>query len=48
MARLTNARTGAIVVVPDEKVARLGSEWVPVQADKAPVKKAAVKQSRSK
>ena len=31
MVRLRNSATGAIVSVADEKVARLGSEWVPVE-----------------
>lgn len=40
MARLTNVHTGAVVQVRDDKV--MGSEWVPVAAEKkAPAKKAA-------
>jgi hypothetical protein len=31
MVRLRNSASGAIVSVADEKVARLGSEWVPVE-----------------
>lgn len=31
MVRLRSTATGAIVSVADEKVARLGSEWVPVE-----------------
>lgn len=46
MARLTHVTSGAIVEVPDEKVARLGSEWEPVKA-KAPAKKAAPKSDKS-
>jgi hypothetical protein len=42
MARLTHVTSGAVVEVADEKVARLGSEWEPVKAEKkAPAKKAA-------
>ena len=48
MARLTHTKSGAVVSVADEKVERLGSEWVPVKADKAPVKKAAANKSTSK
>jgi hypothetical protein len=44
MARLTHIKSGAVVEVADEKVARMGSEWEPVKA-KAPAKKAAVKRS---
>lgn len=31
MVRLRNSKTGAVVSVAEEKVARLGSEWVPVE-----------------
>lgn len=31
MVRLRHVLTGAVVSVPDEKAARLGSEWVPVE-----------------
>jgi hypothetical protein len=31
MVRLRNTASGAIVSVADEKVARLGDEWVPVE-----------------
>lgn len=42
MTRLTHVKSGAVVEVADEKVARLGSEWEPVNAEKkAPAKKAA-------
>jgi len=34
MPRLRNETTGAVVSVPDEKVARLGSGWVEVDEDK--------------
>ena len=37
MVRLRNVRTGAIVSVRDEKVARLGTEWVPADAAPEPV-----------
>jgi hypothetical protein len=37
VARLRNVKSGAIVVVPDEKAARLGGEWEPVEVP-APVK----------
>lgn len=47
MAHLRNTRTGAVVSVADEKAARLGSEWVPVdpEPDKkpAPARRAAKK-----
>ena len=32
MARLRNINSGAIVSVADEKVERLGTEWVPADA----------------
>ena len=41
MARLRNVPTGAIVSVRDEKVERLGSEWVPVETEVAPAPKVA-------
>lgn len=42
MPRLRHTKTGAIVSVSEEKVARLGSEWESVEAPKrAPAKKAA-------
>ena len=44
MPRLRNTKTGAIVSVPDEKVARMGDEWESVdkpEPKKAPAKKAA-------
>jgi len=44
MARLTHIKSGAVVEVADEKVARMGSEWEPVKA-KAPAKKAAANKS---
>lgn len=31
MVRLRNSVSGAVVSVAEEKVARLGSEWVPVE-----------------
>ena len=31
MVRLRNTASGAVVSVAEEKVARLGSEWVPVE-----------------
>jgi hypothetical protein len=34
MARLVNVKSGAIVNVADEKVARLGSEWEPAEKPK--------------
>ena len=30
MPRLKNTNSGAVVVVPEEKAARLGAEWQPV------------------
>ena len=38
MALLKHVTSGAVVRVPDEKVERLGSEWVPfeVESQKAP------------
>ena len=39
MARLRNVRSGAVVSVPDEKAARLGSEWVSADKAKAPTKR---------
>lgn len=47
MARLRHVSSGAVVSVPDEKAARLGSEWQIVAPDppKAPAKKAAPKKS---
>lgn len=43
MPRLRSTQSGAVVSVTDEKAARLGSEWEPVEkvAPKAPAKKAA-------
>ena len=42
MVRLRHATSGALVDVPDEKAARLGSEWAPVEtAAKAPARRAA-------
>lgn len=46
MARLRNVVSGAIVNVADEKVERLGSQWVPVDSD-APAKKAPAKKAAS-
>lgn len=40
MVRLRNIKSGALVEVPDEKVARLGSEWEPASATKASTAKA--------
>jgi hypothetical protein len=34
VVRLVNRNTGAIVQVADEKVARLGTEWAPVEESK--------------
>lgn len=48
MARLVNVNTGAVVQVPDEKAARLGSEWLPKQAEAAPAKKAAPRKRTAK
>ena len=31
MVRLRNTRTGVIVNIPDEKRARMGQEWEPVE-----------------
>lgn len=47
MARLRNTKSGAIVSVPDEKVARLGGEWESAEkpAPKAPAKKSASSKS---
>ncbi len=47
MPRLRNTKTGAIVSVPDEKVARLGGEWESAEgsAPKAPAKKSAPSKS---
>ena len=42
MIRLRNIQTGAVVSVPTEKAARLGSEWAPVET------KQAVRRSKSK
>jgi len=42
VARLKNVTTGAVVNVPEEKAARLGSEWEPV-VDEKPAKKPAAK-----
>lgn len=36
MPRLKNLKSGAIVSVTDEKVERMGSEWVPVDAASTP------------
>lgn len=44
VARLKNVNSGAVVSVPDEKVARLGAEWVAVE-DEKPTKPTA-KQSK--
>ena len=44
MPRLRSIKSGAIVSVADEKVARMGDEWEPVdkpEPKKAPAKKAA-------
>lgn len=42
MPRLRSIKSGAIVSVADEKVARMGGEWEPVDkpAPKVPAKKA--------
>lgn len=47
MGRLRNVKSGAVVSVTDEKAARLGAEWEPVDlpAKKAPAKKAAASKS---
>lgn len=39
--RLRNSNSGAVVNVAEDKVERLGAEWV--SADKAPAKKTAAK-----
>lgn len=45
MVRLTNVHTGAVVQVREGKV--MGSEWVPVAAEKkAPAKKVAPKSEK--
>lgn len=36
MTRLRNENSGVTVVVPEEKAARLGSEWVPVEESTPP------------
>jgi hypothetical protein len=36
MARLKNVTSGAVVEVADEKVAGLGSSWVPADGEKSP------------
>ena len=41
MPRLRNISSGAVVTVPDEKAARLGSGWEPVEPAPAPVRKPA-------
>ena len=46
MPRLKNINSGAVVSVPDEKAARMGSEWEP--ADAAPKKATAKKAASSK
>ena len=50
MPRLRNTNSGAVVSVSDEKVARMGAEWVsadkPEPAKKAPAKKADAKKSK--
>lgn len=45
MPRLRNTKTGAVVSCSDETAVRLGSEWQPVEAPKAPAKKAAPSKS---
>lgn len=45
MARIRNTKSGAVVSVSDEKAARMGGEWEPVEAPKAPAKKSASKKS---
>ena len=41
--RLRNVRSAAVVSVPDEKAARLGSEWEPVDEKKPAPKRASKK-----
>ena len=48
MARLMHVVTGVNVEVADEKVERMGSEWKPAEAKKAPAKKAAPARKSSK
>lgn len=43
MPRLRNTKSGAVVSVSEDKVARMGSEWEP--ADSAPAKKVAAKKA---
>jgi hypothetical protein len=46
MPRLRNSITGVVVNVSDEKAARLGATFVPVEAPtKAPAKKASSRKS---
>lgn len=45
VARLKHIKSGAIVSVPEEKVERLGSEWVPVD-DVKPARKPAAKPTK--
>lgn len=44
--RLRNGQTGAVVSVADDKVGRLGSEWVPVEPE--PEKKPAAPRRTAK
>jgi hypothetical protein len=39
VVRLKNTKSGAIVVVPDEKAERLGAEWEIVADEKPAVKR---------
>ena len=45
MPRLRHIKSGAVVSVTDEKADRLGAEWAPVEAKKAPAKKSASSKS---
>lgn len=48
MPRLKNTKTGAVVSVADEKVARMGDQWESAdkpEAKKAPAKKASASKS---
>lgn len=46
MARLKNVNSGAVVEVADEKVERMGAEWMSADDKKAPAKKAASKSDK--
>ena len=46
MARLRHIKSGAVISVADEKVARMGAEWEP--ADKATPKKTAPRKAAAK